>query len=60
MTLLAGGFTDIFGFASTAVPIPANPALVGFTLDAQYLVFDPNGPFLGFAQLTQGLAITVN
>ena len=57
--LLGGTFTDNFGYASEAVPIPANPGLVGVTFYGQYLVWAPNGPFLGFAQLSQGLAITI-
>jgi Tol biopolymer transport system component len=60
VTMVGGSFTDIFGFTSAAVPIPANPGLAGLTLFGQYLVFDPNGQFLGFAQLSQGLAITIN
>jgi Tol biopolymer transport system component len=60
VTLLGAMFTDIFGFTSTPVPIPANPTLAGLSVFAQYLVFDPNGLFLGFAQLTQGLTITLN
>lgn len=53
-------FTDIDGFATTPFPIPAIPAFAGLTLYAQYAVFDPNGLFLGFAALSQGLAITLN
>ncbi|MBL8755442.1 MAG: calcium-binding protein [Planctomycetes bacterium] len=60
VTLLPVTFTDIFGFTSAPLPIPATPALAGLTLFAQHLVFDPNGQFLGFAQLSQGLAITLN
>ena len=57
--LLGGTFTDIFGFSSTPLPIPANPGLVGVTVYGQYLVWDPNGQFLAFAQLSQALAITI-
>jgi Tol biopolymer transport system component len=53
-------YTDNFGFTSSPLPIPANPTLTGLTIYAQYLVFDPNGQFLGFAQLSQGLAITLH
>lgn len=60
VTSLPSSFTNIAGFASTACPIPANPAFAGLTLYAQYAVFDPNGQFLGFAALSQGLAITLN
>lgn len=60
VTLLGATFTDIWGFTSAPVPIPANPTLAGLSVFAQYLVFDPNGDFLGFAQLTQGLQITLN
>jgi hypothetical protein len=56
----AGSLTNNLGFASAPLPIPANPGLAGVTVYGQYLVFDPNGQFLGFAQLTQGLAITLN
>jgi hypothetical protein len=59
LTLLGPTFTDIWGFTSASVPIPANPLLAGLSVFAQYLVFDPNGDFLGFAQLTQGLQITL-
>ena len=57
---MPSSFTTIAGFASTPCPIPANPAFAGLTLYAQYAVFDPNGLFLGFAALSQGLAITLN
>lgn len=57
---LPSSFTNIAGFASTPCPIPANPAFAGLTLYCQYAVFDPNGWFLGFAALSQGLAITLN
>ena len=60
LALSSGSFTNLAGFASTPLPIPATPGLAGFTLYGQYLVFDPNGQFLGFAQSTQGLAITLN
>lgn len=57
---MPSSFTTIAGFASTPCPIPANPAFAGLTLYAQYAVFDPNGLFLGFAALSQGLAITLD
>ena len=57
---LPSSFTNIAGFASTPCPIPAIPSFAGLTLYAQYVVFDPNGRFLGFAALSQGLAITLN
>lgn len=60
VTLLGASGTDIYGAASTPLPIPADPGLTGFTVYAQYLVLDPNGQFLGFAQLSQGLAITIH
>jgi len=60
LTMLPMSFTNNFGFASTPFPIPADPGLAGVTFYGQYLVLDPNGHFLGFAQLTQGLAITLN
>lgn len=60
LSLSAGSFTNLAGFASAPLPIPASPGLAGATVYGQYVVFDPNGLFLGFGQLTQGLAITLN
>lgn len=60
VTLLGGSFTTNLGFTSTALPIPMNAALTGFTVYGQYMVLDPNGQFLAFAQLSQGLAITIH
>lgn len=60
LALSSGSFTDIFGSASAPLPIPMSPGLAGISVYGQYLVFDPNGQFLGFAQLSQGLAITLN
>jgi hypothetical protein len=57
---LPGSFTDLSGFASAAFPIPSAPSLAGVTIRGQYVVFDPNGRFLGFAALSQGLAVTLN
>ncbi|MEO6594962.1 MAG: calcium-binding protein [Planctomycetota bacterium] len=60
LVLLPTTFTNNLGFTSSPLPIPANQALAGLSVYAQYLVFDPNGQFLNFAQLSQGLAITLN
>lgn len=57
---LGASCTTILGFASTALPIPMDPALTGFTVYGQDLVAGPNGRVLAFAQLSQGLAITIH
>jgi hypothetical protein len=59
-TMLPSGLTDLDGFASTPFPVPANSSLAGLTVHGQYLVLDPNGHFLGFASLTEGLAVTLD
>jgi hypothetical protein len=50
---------DASGTGSTPLPIPNSPQLAGVLLYAQYLVIDPNGAFLGFASLSNGLEMLV-
>ncbi len=50
-------FTDQSGVLQLRYPIPADPALQGFVVDAQGVVLDPNSP-AGIA-LTQGLELTI-
>jgi hypothetical protein len=51
--------TSPTGTARTPLPIPGNPALLGFQLFAQYVVVDPNGPLLGEFALSDGLWVRV-
>jgi hypothetical protein len=61
--LLGGSFVtqplialDALGAGATPFALPNAPALDGLTIYFQYLVLDPNGPFLGFSTLSNGLA----
>jgi ELWxxDGT repeat protein len=56
-TTLPPVFLDPVGAGAAPLPIPANPALAGVTLHAQYLVLDPNGQFLAFASLSNALSM---
>ncbi len=56
-TTLPTVFLDGAGAATTPLPIPATPTLAGLSLHAQYLVLDPNGDFLAFAALSNGLSM---
>ncbi|MBL8752020.1 MAG: hypothetical protein JNK15_01860, partial [Planctomycetes bacterium] len=56
-TTLPAVVTSAAGTATSPLPIPANPALDGVQLFAQYAVFDPNGPFLGEMALSDGLRL---
>ena len=48
---------DAMGSGAVPLPLPNDPALVGFTLHSQGLVIDPAGGFVGIAA-TPGLRVT--
>ena len=50
---------DANGQGSAGLPVPANPALLGAQLFAQWIVLDPNGQLLGIASLSDGLRIQI-
>lgn len=50
---------DVAGAGSAPLPIPNIPSLHGAQLYAQCLVVDPNGAFLNFASLSNGLSMVV-
>jgi len=51
------GQTDLFGQYEESVPVPNDPALVGFTVFFQALVVDPGGP-QGFSA-TDGMQLVI-
>lgn len=59
LTALAPVAIDGRGLASTAIPIPSDPVLLGSNVNAQYVVLDPNGSWEGVAAFSDGLLIIV-
>ncbi|MFN7590049.1 MAG: hypothetical protein ACK501_00345 [Planctomycetota bacterium] len=53
------GVTDAAGVLSTAFPVSGSGALAGFSMTAQSLALAANGPFLGFAELSNGVALVL-
>jgi hypothetical protein len=50
-------FLDAAGGGAAPFPLPTTPSLVGTVVYAQFLVYDPNGPFLGDFTMSYGLAV---
>ncbi|HEX5052435.1 MAG TPA: ELWxxDGT repeat protein [Planctomycetota bacterium] len=59
IVLLPTVFLDPTGAGATPLSIPNDPSLAGTLLYGQYLVIDATGPFLGFASLSDGLAMLI-
>ena len=54
--LLGSAVSDASGEFALPVPVPANPALEGVTLETQGVVITgPGGPLLDVAELTDGM-----
>lgn len=59
MTLSVVGVTDPVGACSFGFFIPQAPILAGLVLATQSFVLQANGPLLGFANLSNGLEVTL-
>ena len=53
------GVADAAGLQATTLPLPNAGSLAGFPMTAQTLMLAANGSFLGFAELSNGLALVL-
>lgn len=53
------GVADAAGLQATTLSLPNAGSLAGFPMTAQTLMLAANGPFLGFAELSNGLALVI-
>ncbi|MBK8975693.1 MAG: hypothetical protein IPM29_07190 [Planctomycetes bacterium] len=53
------GFADAAGRQTVALPLPGSSSLAGLAVTAQTLMPATNGPFLGFGELSNGVALVV-
>ena len=56
-TLSFVGFADAAGLQTTTLSLPNTGSLAGLALTAQTLLLATNGPFLGLAELSNGVAL---
>jgi hypothetical protein len=59
LVLLAAAPIDALGDASTPLPIPSIPALIGSSLFFQWAVLDPLGPFLSTFSVSNGVQVQI-